>query len=140
MVVPFDTRTLYGWYLLWFFQFNLGLSYALCYISVTSYFLCCGFYIIALCDDFKLSIKLIGATIELNQNEKNSQNYEENYRKIKKQMKKLVEIHVKIFEVFKLIENIFNGTIFSLLPINAIFVGLSMYEIEHVRLFIFQNL
>lgn len=136
MVVPFDTSTIWGWYLLWFLQFNIGLSYALCVVSVASYFMSCCFYITSICDDFKFLMRSINTNIKLNQNEKNPREHEKNSRKIQNQMHKLVELHVKMYEIFKMVAYINNGTIFSLLPLHALYTGMISFEIEHVSFII----
>lgn len=43
------------------------------------------------------------------------------------------------YSIFHMVARINNGTIFSLLPLNAIFVAISMYRIEHVCISLFWN-
>lgn len=62
--VPFDTETMWGWYLLWFIQLNVGVSYGKTMISITSYFICCCFYIETICDHFNLVIESIEQPID----------------------------------------------------------------------------
>ena len=51
MSIPFvDVNTIFGWFVMWIVQFNLGLAYALSMTSITSYFISCTFYIKALCE------------------------------------------------------------------------------------------
>lgn len=41
-----------------------------------------------------------------------------------------------IFRIFKIVADINSGTIFWLLPLNAIFMAISLYNVEHVRILI----
>lgn len=59
IVVPFDTQNLFGWYLKWFIQLSMSVSYALSVTSITSYFICCCLYIHAICKHLNLLNNLI---------------------------------------------------------------------------------
>lgn len=54
LVVPFNTQTIFGWCFEWFIQLNTGLSYALCMITSTTYFVCFSLDIVAMCEHFNL--------------------------------------------------------------------------------------
>ncbi|XP_055305885.1 odorant receptor 22c-like [Sitodiplosis mosellana] len=131
MVVPFDTSSVEGWYWFWFIQFSASLSYIMCMVSVSSYFMCCCFYIEAICDRFGVIINSIRKSVKQNQIEKDKPKFLENRSKIRDQIHDAIDLHVNIFQIFKMVSNINSGTIFALLPVNAIFLGISMYSTEN---------
>lgn len=96
--VPFDTNTLWGWYLMWFFQFNISICYVSCTITITTYFVCCCIYIGAICEHFRFMYDFAMENVEQNRNEKNPQEYERRRFLINEQMGKAANIHAKIFE------------------------------------------
>lgn len=87
IVVPFDTRHLFGWYVQWLIQLSMSISYVLSVVSVTSYFVCCCLYVQAICDHFNLLINSI---------DQNGEPYDERIQKT--EMIEAIEIHVKVFE------------------------------------------
>lgn len=87
IVVPFNTEYLLGWYLQWLIQLSMSISYVLSVVSVTSFFVCCCFYIQAICNHFKLLIN----SIEQNDGQCDERNQE-------KKITNAIEIHVKAFE------------------------------------------
>lgn len=87
IVVPFNTRHLFGWYIQWLIQLCMSISYVLCVVSVTSYFVCCCFYVQAICDHFNLLIDSI---------DQNDEPCAERIQETK--MTEAIEIHVKVFE------------------------------------------
>lgn len=97
-VVPFDTTLVWGWNLLWFCQMSLSLCYITCMVTMTSYFVCCCFYLEAFRSHFKYLIDEIQAIVKENQIEHNSRKYQQNERVILEKMHDVVAFHVKIFE------------------------------------------
>lgn len=95
MSVPFNTRTIHGWYILWFVQSNTGLSYSLVMVTISSYFVCCCFYIEALCDHFDYLIHSLKDVTEENEAIKN---FQEKMQTIKNTISQAVCIHIKVFE------------------------------------------
>lgn len=87
IVVPFDTQSLFGWYLQWLIQLSMSISYVLSVVSVTSYFVCCCFYIQTICDHFDMLVK----SIEQKDGEIGERTQE-------KKIIEAIEIHVKVFE------------------------------------------
>lgn len=96
--VPFDTSTILGWYLTWFFQFNISLCYVSCIITITTYFVCCCFYIGAVCEHYEFLYNNVCASLELYQNEKNSTERQNKRQRIMEKMGEVVATHAKIFE------------------------------------------
>lgn len=96
--VPFRTDHIVGWYFYWFTQLNMGFGYSISISTSTSYFVCCSVYIIAICDHFVAIIRSIKDDIERNHREKNKVEYLERRKRIKENLIKSVDIHVKIFE------------------------------------------
>lgn len=94
--VPFEITTIPRWYALWLIEFNIGLAYGFSVVSGTSYFVCCCFYIGAICDHYKLiiqsRIKYIGSPSSEKNNAKKLQ------EKIKKLLSQAIDIHVNGFE------------------------------------------
>lgn len=66
MIVPFDAKPIWGWYLLWFIQINCAMSYCICTVAPTSYFISCCLYIGATCDHLDF------ITHSINLNDENS--------------------------------------------------------------------
>lgn len=102
MIVPFNTKTIFGWYLLWFIQFCMSSFYALSMIAMTSYFISCCLYIRAACDHFNMVINSIDDEIESNQLDNDGSNGPKNYQKLKRnvsqKLSRAIGIHVNIFE------------------------------------------
>lgn len=96
MTVPFDSKSVLGWFLLWFIQCMMSTSYALCVLSTTSYFVCCCIYISTISKHFELLFKSIENDVD-QMNNKNtfspelSQNAQAN-------LHQAIEVHVKIYE------------------------------------------
>lgn len=57
LVLPFDTQSLLGWFLDWFFQFNVAIGYNGSTVLTTTHLACFCYYIIAACDYFDLEIE-----------------------------------------------------------------------------------
>lgn len=157
MVMPFDALSIWGWCLEWFIQLNVGLSYALCMIIATNYFICYCHNIVAMCIHFQLLIESIRDDIEQSQREcVGGQHRRLAWQRIRTKLANSVALHVKSIEynhiclffpfsvvllifrlfsarIFDLVADINSGIIFSLLPANSIALGLSMYRMEHVR-------
>lgn len=98
MVVPFDTSTFEGWYLFLFIQISISFSYITCMVSISSYFVCSGFYIEAICDHFAFLIYSIQETIKINRNENDQKKILRNHLKIKDKIQEAIGIHVDIYE------------------------------------------
>lgn len=56
MVVPFDTSTVFGWYVLWVVQIYAGYTYLFTITVVTTYFLSTCIYVGACCEQFSSMI------------------------------------------------------------------------------------
>lgn len=98
LVAPFDIKPIWGWLLMWFFQLNVSICYTLSTISTISYFICCCYYITAICDHFKLVIELIkGNLCDMRFQNDAIRNGKYFYR-IKQQIHDAIEIHVNMFE------------------------------------------
>lgn len=83
ILVPFDTRSISGWFVKWLIQLIMSITYVTTVISVTSYFICCYFYIDAMCNNFKYLINLS----------------RENVKGIREEnFKRAVDIHVDAYE------------------------------------------
>lgn len=96
VVLPFDTRTIWGWGLLWMLQFNAFNSYPLIMVLTTTYFTCFCFYLIAICDHFNLLIESIRREVDAIQMETNQRG--EQWQHVKKTIFRAVDVHVKMFE------------------------------------------
>lgn len=100
--VWFDTASIQGWYWLWFVQANVGLTYSLVMITISSYFVCCCFYIGALCDHFDYLIHSLNDDVEQTQVKENVSMDQRKIR-IKDILSRSVCIHIKVFECVHLI-------------------------------------
>lgn len=96
LVLPFNTRRIWKWYLQFFIHFNMGMSYSSCNIPTTSFFVSCCMYIGAISDHFVLSIRSFNKKIKKMQETNNSQSYRKLYT-IEK-LRKSIEIHNKLYE------------------------------------------
>lgn len=94
--VPFSTKSIWGWLLMWFCQSNLAMSYSLAMVSVTSHFVCCCLYTNAICDHFNYLINLLNEEIDLNRTEKYPKKYKKRCQIIKKTFSVAVELHNNI--------------------------------------------
>ncbi|XP_055304972.1 putative odorant receptor 85d [Sitodiplosis mosellana] len=121
--VPFSTESIFGWYLMWFIQFNMSIVYITVILSATAYFVSCAVYIIAICDHFELQFK------SLKEDENKNRNQSSRQHQIK--IKKAIDIHVNVYEVFRILAEINSGVIFSLLPGSALFLALTMFNTEN---------
>lgn len=98
LIVPFDTQTIWGWYLFLLLQFNISLAYIMCMVAITSYFLCSCAYIEAIRDHFKSLINSIHANVKRKEIVKNPQKNEEICQKIKDELNEAIEFHTKMIE------------------------------------------
>lgn len=98
LVVPFNTETILGWYTLWLIEFNMGLAYILPMTSITSYFVSCCCYIVAVCNHFSCLIESIKKNLKHNRMEKNPLTRQRNDRKMTKQFVRAIEMHMNAFE------------------------------------------
>lgn len=92
--VPFDSRSIWGWYFLWFIQSNILGSYPLCLTSITSYFVSCCTYVTAFCDHFDALMKSINKKVEEIQKGK----MHANHQQIREGFSKAIECHTKTLE------------------------------------------
>lgn len=97
MVVPFNTKTNWGWYLLWSIQFGMSFSYVSTMVSITMYFISCCTYIETMCDHFDL---IIDSADELAANGKNEDRskYSKMYKNVNKKLSRSIDIHNRICE------------------------------------------
>lgn len=98
LVVPFDTKLIWGWYLLYLLQFCISLAYITSMVSVTSYFVSCCFYIEAICTHFARQIQLAQEMVDQNEIMENSKNRQLNETELVKQIHEAVDLHVNSFE------------------------------------------
>lgn len=96
--VPFDTTTVHGWYLLWFIQFSMGMSYSSSQTTITSYFVCCSYYIGAICGHFNSLMNQVNKEVESNLMEKNTIAHKKRCFEIKILLAKAIETHKKANE------------------------------------------
>lgn len=96
MVVPFDTETIWGWYLLWVIQIMNAFSYSTCVLTITSYFVCTCIYIDSICKHFELILDLLERNIEQIQDIDSTCISPQ--QRAQKSLNQAVQIHVKIYE------------------------------------------
>lgn len=99
IILPFDTQTIWGFHILCFVQYNIGISYVFCMLSISSYFVCSCFYIDALCEYFEYLIGCVEKTVKRNVHDKKDVwKTVKLHQKAISQMKKAIELHVNILE------------------------------------------
>lgn len=96
--VPFNTESVYGYYLHWFIQFSMGMAYSSSQVTITAYFVCCCYYIVAICDHYKFVMQTIKTETDKNLDEKNPLLYQKRNCEIKKKLLEAIDIHVKAYE------------------------------------------
>lgn len=96
--VPFNTKNIWKWYLLWIFQFNVGLFYAALISGLTAYFTCFCFYINGIGNHCDMLVASLQSNVDQNRTNPNLQQYRKYSSEIKKELCKVIEIHVKAFE------------------------------------------
>lgn len=153
LMVPFNIQSIWGWYLLCMIQYNLGMVYIFCMVSIISYFVCCCFYIDASCEYFGHLIRSMDGLISRTHKTKDMWKLLKMYRKATGKIKKAVELHVNILtyvstsaslfyfriiicifcSLFRTLSDINNGSIFSLLFPTAVFTAMAFYHLEHVN-------
>lgn len=96
--VPFETKTLWKWYVLWIYQFNVGLWYAANMAVVTAYFTCCCFYLVGIDNHCIMLIESLQSDVDKNRFNKNQLEYWKNCFKIKEKLCEALKLHEKSFE------------------------------------------
>lgn len=99
IVLPFNTLSVWGWCLEWFIQLNVGLSYALCMIIATNYFIYYCYHIVAICIHFQLLADSIRDDIERIRSDCGRQQHRKvAWQNIGTKLTRCVAIHVKSIE------------------------------------------
>lgn len=96
--VPFSTDEIWKWYILWFLQTNMGLTYSLSTVIASAHFVGSCFYIGGICQHFDLVIESIQKNAELYENEMNSRKSQLLRENIRKQLTQAVKLHVTALE------------------------------------------
>lgn len=96
--VPFDTNTIYGWYLLLVLLICTDLAYFASLILGTTQFVGSCIYIAAICEHFDEIMQTVQANIEKYRNEKDPWEYKKLRANINSQIHKAVRIHSGIYE------------------------------------------
>lgn len=97
-VILFDSQTILGWLLTWFFQLNEGIAYFICVIITTTHFICCCVYIMAMCNHLNLiidSVKFDSMQIRM---EDNTQQYQQLWQRATENLQRAIKLHVNIYE------------------------------------------
>ncbi|XP_031637097.1 uncharacterized protein LOC116349691 [Contarinia nasturtii] len=134
LIIPFDETELFGWFVHYFAQFNVGLTYSLILVSITSYFVCGCFYVNSICNHFDHLINSIKDTIEPTEVDETNEikaRVRTDWRRVKEQLSEAINLHVEIFDVFDMLVDINSAVIFWLLPLDGLFMAISMYNLEH---------
>ena len=99
--VPFSTEPIWGWYIKYFFQLLMSLSYSICMTTTTSYFVSGCFYIDAVCNHFDALIDSLKEDIEHLDGTNGSKPIkvtQKMYGKFKEKLRNSVEVHMKLYE------------------------------------------
>lgn len=96
--VPFDTKTIFGWYLLLLITTCLDFMYFTCMLLGTTQFMGYCIYIAAICEHFDLITQTIQTNIKLHLHEKNPQKCSEISGIINDQFREAIQIHIMIYE------------------------------------------
>lgn len=96
--VPFDTKTMLGWYLQLLITMCDELVYLTYLLLATSQFIGCCMYIAAICEHFDLIMQTVQANVDQNRREKNPRKFNETKVKINAQICEAIQIHVRANE------------------------------------------
>lgn len=96
--VPFETDSISGWYLKWFLQFNISLSYSSLLPFITSQFCCGCMYIDAICDHLASIFQSIDRNVGESQAKLNNRKTLLKTRKTEELMHEMINLHYKTFE------------------------------------------
>lgn len=95
MIVPFSRETIYGWYLLWFIQWCMGILYGLCTVIITAFFVCCCYYINGLCDHFNITVQSMSNIKSIQMKSRMNRNTEQ---EVTRKLCKALKVHVDLIE------------------------------------------
>lgn len=98
MLFPFDQNHVWGWLMTWFMQAGLAFCYAASMTSITSYFVSCCCYLIAMLDHFNLLIHSLINNVKSMQMEENPRKIEKMHVQIITQLCNIIKFQVKIYE------------------------------------------
>lgn len=98
LYLPFDTSTIYLWYVLWLMQCYIGLVYSLSVTCVTTYFESCCLYIVALCEHSNALIQSFSLSIEWYRKSQRIEMNKQSVKEQKLQLNKIIELHIMIYE------------------------------------------
>lgn len=96
--IPFDSKTVFGWYFLLLFNMCMDLAYLMSFILGTNQFIGSCIYIEAMCEPIDFIMQMIQANVEKNIQETNPSKIQETNIKINAQMCEAIELHMKILE------------------------------------------
>lgn len=98
IVLPFDTQSIFGWFLDWAFQSSSAVVYGFSMILTTTHFVCFCYYIIATCNHFGQLIDSLQFDCEQIRKVKNTQNDPSMWYEAKRKLQKAIELHINIHE------------------------------------------
>lgn len=98
MEFPFDQTSILGWFVTWIVQFCSTLFYAWSMTAITSYFVSCCNYIIAMVEHFGLLINSLTINVKRKQMEEKPQKVAKIRLQITDQLCSIVKMHIKIYE------------------------------------------
>lgn len=96
--VPFNTKTIFGWYVLLLMTACIDLAYVACLVLGTNQFIGCCIYIEAICEHIDLIMQTIEANVKRNIDEKNPRKMEETNTEIKAQLRNAITTHIMVYE------------------------------------------
>lgn len=98
LILPFDTKSLWGWYLQLFIEFEMGFAYCSSMIPATTLFVSCCTYIGAICDHCSLLIYSTNNSLSPVLDEKNSRKYNQKRLELIEKLFRTVKMHNKLHE------------------------------------------
>ncbi|XP_031637695.1 uncharacterized protein LOC116350104, partial [Contarinia nasturtii] len=116
--LPIDRDTIHRWYIFWYVDTSIGVTYSLILITISTYFVCCCFYLGGICDHFDFLTYSLNEEVKQLNKEKNVAKYQQKYGKMKDNVAQTVNIHIKLYEIFNMVADLNSGVIFWLLPAN----------------------
>ena len=98
VAVPFDQTRVWGWFLVWLIQFISTSSYDRCMPTITTFFVSCCNYILAMADHLNVLINSVARTVEHMRTEVQPKTIKELRLQINTQLCDAIKFQIKIYE------------------------------------------
>lgn len=98
VVMPFDMRTIWGWFLTWLYQFNICFAYSIYMVTTTTHFVCLCHFIVGICNHFAQLIESVKSDTQRIKMQTNNDEHSLRWQNAKAKLQQSIEMHVNIYE------------------------------------------